>query len=68
MASSFLLHFFSLIQELLKDIHKEMNRLARQAGGPPQFRAVFQRLDRDGGGELDVPEFIDGLSDLGYDE
>lgn len=42
-----------------------MNRLARTASGPPQFRPVFQRLDRDGGGELDVPEFISGLGDLG---
>jgi len=42
-----------------------MNRLARVAGGPPKFDAVFARLDEDGGGEVEVAEFVSGLSELG---
>jgi len=42
-----------------------MNRLARAAGGPPNFEKVFARLDEDGGGEIEVAEFVSGLSELG---
>ena len=48
-------------------VHSEMNRLARKKGGEkPQFKKVFRKMDKDGGGALDTAEFIDGLATMGF--
>ena len=53
------------LQEMVTSIHGEMNRLARETGEKPDFKAVFDQMDDDKGGELSMDEFVEGLSRLG---
>jgi len=50
---------------MLKDIHAEINRLAKSKGSKPKFRKVFQSIDKDGGGQVDVSEFVEALGTMG---
>ena len=50
---------------MVTSIHGEMNRLARETGEKPDFKAVFDQMDDDKGGELSMDEFVEGLSRLG---
>jgi len=52
---------------MLKDIHREINRLAQSGSGAPDFRRVFQSLDRDGDGKLDLAELLEGFRSMGFE-
>jgi len=56
------------LDEILKNIHKEIQQLALSGkGGKPNYKKVFETFDKDGGGSIDLAEFMEGLSDLGLD-
>ena len=55
----------SSLQSMLENLHSEMNRLAKSKYGPPKFRKVFQTMDKDGSGQCDLSEFVDGLAEMG---
>jgi Ca2+-binding EF-hand superfamily protein len=57
---------FELV-DMVQNIHKEINRLARTKGKTPNFKAVFSEMDHDGGGKVDISEFLEGLGNLGFD-
>ena len=50
---------------MVTSIHGEMNRLARETGAEPNFKAVFNQMDDDGSGELSIDEFVESLRRLG---
>jgi len=52
-------------QLMVSSIHGEVNRLARETGSEPNFKAVFNNMDDDGSGELSIDEFVESLARLG---
>jgi len=53
------------LKQTVRDIHAEINRLAKGKGKKPKFRTVFKSIDRDGGGSVDVNEFFTALGSMG---
>ena len=53
---------------MVVSIHAELNKVAggMSSGGKPNFRAMFEAMDEDGGGHLSIDEFIRGLRKMGY--
>ena len=54
------------LKGLLQQVHTEINRVARAGGGAPRYRKVFQDMDADGNGAVDLAEFMQGLEELGF--
>ena len=50
---------------MVSEIQEEINRLAKSKYGQPKYRKVFQQLDQDSSGLVDVDELFAGLESMG---
>merc|ERR1712185_365144 len=51
----------------IRKLRKEIERLADNRRGAPDYRRVFREFDRDGNGRIDRSEFRKACQDLGID-
>ena len=51
--------------EIIQSIHKEIHRRAAMGKGKLDFRSIFESMDQDGGGQVDMAEFVVGLNSIG---
>ena len=60
-------YYAVFLQDIVIKIHGELNKVARtkSSDGEPDFRAMFEAMDEDGGGHLAIDEFLRGLKKMG---
>merc|ERR1712185_758450 len=51
----------------IRKLRREIERLAENPRGAPDYRRVFREFDRDGNGRIDRSEFRKACNDLGID-
>ena len=54
------------LYHMLERIHTTLNDMAAGQEGKPDFKKVFNDMDRDGGG-LSIKELEDGLASMGFE-
>mmetsp|Transcript_18575 Transcript_18575/g.37965 ORF Transcript_18575/g.37965 Transcript_18575/m.37965 type:complete len:720 (+) Transcript_18575:528-2687(+) len=52
---------------ITRKLKKELARITKSSSGPPRFRAIFEEIDDNGNGTIELREFTRGLETMGFD-